>query len=246
MGKLKKRDFELKVGIFVFIGLIILSLIVFSISDFKTAVAGYYIKVIFNFANGIEVGAPVRLAGVKVGEVKDLRIVYPSASALPYVELLAWIDKRFVVYKDSIAYINTLGLLGEKYLEIIPGSEKSEVLKPADILYGKNSVSMAQITETGYKIATQLEASLSSITNILADPEFKTTFKETIRNVKRLAGELEELSSSLQEIVDKIKRGEGTVGKLVNDERLYNEMDDFLQDLKKHPWKLFYRPREKR
>ncbi|MCM8793669.1 MAG: MlaD family protein [Candidatus Omnitrophica bacterium] len=243
---MKRRDFELKVGIFVLIGLIILAIIVFSISDFKTAVAGYYIKVIFNFANGIEVGAPVRLAGVKVGEVKDLQIVYSSSTALPQVELLAWIDKKFVVYRDSVAYINTLGLLGEKYLEIIPGSEKNEVLKPGDVLYGKNSVSMAQITETGYKIATQLESSMSSINALLTDPEFKTAFKETILNLRRLTFELERLSLSLQEIAEKINQGKGTIGRLVTDEELYKEMEEFVQDLRKHPWKLFYRPKEKK
>ncbi|MCM8778372.1 MAG: MlaD family protein [Candidatus Omnitrophica bacterium] len=243
---MKRRDFELKVGIFVLIGLIILAIIVFSISDFKTAVAGYYIKVIFNFANGIEVGAPVRLAGVKVGEVKDLQIVYSSSTALPQVELLAWIDKKCVFYRDSVAYINTLGLLGEKYLEIIPGSEKNEVLKPGDVLYGKNSVSMAQITETGYKIATQLESSMSSINALLTDPEFKTAFKETILNLRRLTFELERLSLSLQEIAEKINQGKGTIGRLVTDEELYKEMEEFVQDLRKHPWKLFYRPKEKK
>lgn len=219
---------------------------VFSISDFKTAVSGYYIKVILNFANGIEIGAPVRLAGVKVGEVKDLQIVYPETGELPYVELLVWIEKKYYLYKDSIAYINSLGLLGEKYLEISPGISKRELLKPGDILYGKDSVSMGQITELGYRVVSKLEDSITSINSLFKDTEIRNSLKETILNMKRLTSELEKLSFSLKEILDKINQGKGTIGKLVTDEELYREVEYFIQDLKNHPWKLFYRPKEKK
>jgi len=242
----KRLDLELKVGIFVLIGLVILGIVVFSISDFKTSVAGYYIKVILNFAGGIEIGAPVRLAGVKVGEVKDLKIVYSPTEEVPHVELLAWIEKRYHLYRDSVAYVNTLGLLGEKYLEIIPGKNKNEILKPGDILYGKDSVSMAQLTELGYRIASQLEGSISSLNSLLNDPEFKSAFKETILNVRRLTLDLEKLSFSLREILDKINEGKGTIGKLISEDELYKDVESFIQDLKAHPWKLFYRPKEKK
>ncbi|MCM8783642.1 MAG: MlaD family protein [Candidatus Omnitrophica bacterium] len=235
--------FELKVGIFVLIGLIILTIIVLSISDFKAAVGGYYLKVIFNFANGIDIGAPVRLAGVKIGEVKDLQIVYAPDNELPHVELLTWIDKKFVIYDDSTPYINTLGLLGEKYLEIIPGVNKEGILKPGDVIYGKDSVSMGQIAELGYRIASKLEDSINSVNTILNDSEFKVAFKEVILKAQRLTEDLDKLSLSLQEIVDKINQGRGTVGKLISEEGLYNEIEGFVKDLKQHPWKLLYRPK---
>lgn len=243
---MKRKMFELKVGIFVLIGLIILVITVLYISDFKAAVGGYYLKVIFNFANGIEIGAPVRLAGVKIGEVKDLQIVYSAEKELPHVELLIWVDKRFVIYSDSTPYINTLGLLGEKYLEIIPGVNKDNVLKPGDVIYGKDSVSLGQITELGYRIASKLEDSINSLSALLSDSEFKNAFKEVVLNTQKLTEDLDKLGLSLQEIVDRIKQGQGTVGKLISEEELYNELKEFVIDLKQHPWKLLYRPKEKK
>jgi len=243
---LKKIDFELKVGIFVFIGIIILAIIVFSISDFEIAAGGYYLKVIFNFANGIEVGAPVRLAGAKVGEVKGLQILYPEEGMRPQVQLLTWIEKGISIYADSVAYINTLGLLGEKYLEIVPGTKGAAKLKEGEILHGKDSVSMAQVTELGYQIAYKIDRVITSVDDLLSDPEVKVSFKETLKNAQRLTQEFEYLSVSAHQIMDKIKRGEGTVGKLFSDEELYNDIDGLVKDLKTHPWKLLYRPRDKK
>jgi phospholipid/cholesterol/gamma-HCH transport system substrate-binding protein len=242
----RKIDFELKVGIFVFIGIIILTIIVFSISDFKVGVGGYYLKVIFNFAHGIEVGAPVRLAGVKVGDVKDISISYVDEDSPPRVELLIWIKSGIQIYSDSIAYINTLGLLGEKYLEIIPGSKRSVVLKEGEGFLGKDSVSMAQVTELGYQIASKIDRVISSLDTMLDDPEVKGFFKETLKNSQRLTEEFGRLSTSAWEILNRINRGEGTVGKLLSDEGLYNDLEGFVQDLKAHPWKLLYRPRGKK
>lgn len=241
----RKIDFELKVGIFVFIGIIILTIIVFSISDFEIARGGYYLRAVFNFANGIETGAPVRVAGVKVGEVKDLRIVYSEENKQPQVELLIWIRKGIAIYANSVAYINTLGLLGEKYLEIIPGSKGGSALKEGDLFQGKDSVSMAQVTELGYQIAYKLDRVIASVDALLGDPEVKSAFKETMKNTRKLTQEFQALSASTHEIIDKIKRGEGTLGKLVSDEGLYNDIEGFVQDLKAHPWKLLYRPRGK-
>ncbi len=67
-----RSGFELKVGIFIFIGIVILSLIVFSIGNFYSIKRGYTLDIVFNFANGISVGAPVRYAGVEVGEVQEI------------------------------------------------------------------------------------------------------------------------------------------------------------------------------
>ena len=59
-----KTKLELKVGFFVFIGLLILIIFILSIGGFKTWSSGYHINLSFNFVNGVKVGAPVRFAGV--------------------------------------------------------------------------------------------------------------------------------------------------------------------------------------
>ncbi|MBU1868969.1 MAG: MCE family protein, partial [Candidatus Omnitrophica bacterium] len=71
-----KSHLELKVGAFVFIGLLILSFFILSIGGVKTWSSGYKVDFVFGFVNGIKDGAPVRYAGVDVGAVQDIKIFF--------------------------------------------------------------------------------------------------------------------------------------------------------------------------
>lgn len=203
------RTFELKVGIFILIGVAILFLIVFSVGDINLSRSGYRINVIFDFANGIGPSAPVRLAGVGVGQVQGIHIIYDEKTKKTRAELAAWVDSTAKIEKDAIATINTLGLLGEKYLEIMPGTPGEDILKNNDTITGKNPVPMEKVTEN-----------------------------------------LAELSDSVKNIVNRLNKGEGTVGKLLAEDDVYNDLKataanfkDFSDDIKRHPWKLLSRPR---
>ena len=86
-----KFNLEVKVGIFAFIALIVLTLAVFSISEIHIFRAGYNIAVSFSFASGIAVGAPVKVAGVEVGEVTSIDLSYDKnksqARIIPIIEI---------------------------------------------------------------------------------------------------------------------------------------------------------------
>ena len=196
------KTFELKVGVFILIGVAILFIIVFSIGDINLSKTGYKVNVLFNFANGIGSSAPVRLAGVGIGQVQSIRIIHDPKDNKTKAELTAWINDGTKIEGDAVVTINTLGLLGEKYLEILPGTAGYPVVKPNGTLIGKDPVPMEKITE-----------------NLAA------------------------LSESVKTIVDKIKNGEGTVGKLLTDDAIYNNLEAFTADIKKNPWKLLNRPR---
>ncbi len=198
------KTFELKVGIFILIGIVILFIIAFSIGDIRFITkAGYHIKAIFNFASGIGGSAPVRLAGVGIGEVDGLRI-FKDEKGNTKVEISAWIKNDVRIENDSNVTINTLGLLGEKYLEISPGTPGRAMLKNNDRLIGRDPVAMEKVTE-----------------------------------------DLAKLSDSITIIVERLKKGEGTVGKLLAEEDVYNDLKaitgnfrELSEDLKRHPWKL--------
>lgn len=203
------KAFELKVGVFILIGVAILFLIVFSVGDINLSRSGYRIRVQFNFASGIGPAAPVRLAGVGVGQVQGIRIINDEKTNQTKAELVAWINDRTKIEENAVVTINTLGLLGEKYLEIFPGTPGKPILKANDVIVGKDPVPMEKITEN-----------------------------------------LGKLSDSVTGIVEKIKKGEGTVGKLLMEDAVYNDLKatagnfkDFSEDIKKHPWKLLARPR---
>jgi phospholipid/cholesterol/gamma-HCH transport system substrate-binding protein len=199
---MKAVSFEVKVGIFILIGIIILFMMIFSIGEVYLLKPGYHIKVLFNFANGIALNAPVRVAGIEVGEVDNVRIYYDTTGQKTKVELSAWIKKDVVIEEDAKAVINTLGLLGEKYLEIFPGESK-RFLGDDNVLVGVDPVSTEDMT----------------------------------MDIKRIL-------DSLIIIVEKIKSGEGTIGRFLTDESIYDNLEAFTEDVKNNPWKLMNKPKD--
>jgi phospholipid/cholesterol/gamma-HCH transport system substrate-binding protein len=209
-AKHKFLEFEVKIGLFVLIGLILLVIITFSIGDFFFK-PGYSIYVILGFANGVQESAPVRLAGIEVGEVKETT-VFKDNEGKTMVRLKLWLTNEAKVEEDSKVCINTLGLIGEKYVEIIPGTPGEALLKEGDTITGYDSVSVEQMTKKGYEIALKLE----------------------------------KITDSLDVILEQVKSGRGTVGKLVFDETVYNDIEAMVKDLRANPWKLLNKPSQAR
>ena len=203
MRDTESKSFELKVGIFIAVGLIIFFIIVFSIGDVYLIKKGYHVKVVFNFANGITESAPVRLAGVNVGQVDDINVFFDENEKKTKVRLLAWVkDPNVRIERDSVAVINTLGLLGEKYLEIFPGTASDDILAGGDEIVGRDPIPTEIMTE-----------------------------------------KINALTDTASVIMTRLKDGEGTIGKFLVEEKIYNNLEALSEDLKKHPWKLINKPR---
>ncbi|MDD5027172.1 MAG: MlaD family protein [Candidatus Omnitrophica bacterium] len=200
-----KTKLEMKVGIFVFIGLVILVVFILSIGGVKTWSSGYKVDFIFNFVNGVKRGAPVRFAGVDVGEVKAIKFYYDSEKVKTKVRLTCWVSKRVGIPLDSKIWVNTLGLLGEKYVEIIPGQDYGQIMAAGQEIDGEDPLPMNEIMKDAKNIADNVNIG-----------------------------------------IEKILHKEGTVGKLLYDDKIYNELDALVTDIKKHPWKLFFKTKEKK
>jgi len=199
-----KPNLELKVGIFVFMGLIILTLAVFSISEIYIFRPGYVIKIHFSFASGIDVGAVARVAGVEAGEVKDIEMSYDKNKAEAKIILSVWLNEKVKIPRDSGAYVNVLGLIGETYLEIIPGEDYTHLLKEGDVLVGRDPFSTQTLMAVAQKAADNFDSLLGSLNEVL-DEDAKAVLKETIHNFR-------DLSESLKVITGRLERGEGKLG----------------------------------
>lgn len=221
----KTRKMEFKVGIFVFIGLVILVIFVLMIGDFRIINPGYTFKVSFSFANGIKMSAPVRLAGVEVGEVRGVEIGYDEQTKRPLVLIDVWVQKDSKIPIDSRVWVNMLGLLGEKYIEIIPGQNYKNLLTSGSLIKGEDPVSIQELTDLSRAIALQVS--------------------DTVEDVAVTLNKLNTTLDSINVVLGRVKEGQGTVGKLFFDDSLYNNIDEMFSDLKKHPWKLLYRSKEK-
>jgi phospholipid/cholesterol/gamma-HCH transport system substrate-binding protein len=221
----KSKKLELKVGIFVFIGLIILVFFVLMIGDFRIINPGYKFRVSFGFANGVKTSAPVRLSGVEVGEVRKINIGYDQETKKPLVLVDVWVNKDAKIPVDSRVWVNMLGLLGEKYIEVIPGQEYGNLLREGSSIKGEDPISVQELTDLSKDIALQVS--------------------DTVGDVAITLSKLNMTLDSVNSILASVNKGEGTVGKLFFDDGLYNNVEEMFGDLKKHPWKLLYRPKEK-
>src|SRR3989338_5576211 len=155
-----KTSLELKVGAFVFLGLAILAAFVLSIGGFKTWASGYQVNFIYNFVNGIKIGAPVRFAGVDVGEVKRINFIYPDGKDMAKIQVVSWIKKNVRIPRDSTVWVNTLGLLGEKYIEIMPGNDYTHCLAANESFDGIDPIAMHEVFRLGKGIITTLDDSI--------------------------------------------------------------------------------------
>lgn len=232
-----RMNFELKVGIFIFIGIVILSVIIFSIGNFYSIKRGYTLNVIFGFANGIEIGAPVRYSGVTVGEIQEIEVYFYEKENRPMVKLSIWVAQNTWINENAKATINTLGLLGEKYLEIMPGTRDTRLLQKGDTLRGSDPVSTEELARSTKDLVEKVGKLADSIDKIAGDEAMRTSFKNTVLNMESLSGDLRDFLSNA-------RQGKGTIGRLMSDDTLYNHIDEMILDIKAHPWKLLFKPPE--
>jgi len=198
-----KTKMEMKVGIFVFVGLVLLFVFILSIGGFRTWTSGYKVNFTFHFVNGVKLGAPVRYAGVDVGEVKRINFITKPGEP-EKIELACWIKKEVNIPMDSTIWVNTLGLLGEKYVEIMPGKDYTKFLAAGESLVGIDPIPMHEVFRMAKGIGENINAG-----------------------------------------VVRINSGEGTIGKLLYNDTIYNELEALVIDIRKHPWKLFVKTKDK-
>jgi phospholipid/cholesterol/gamma-HCH transport system substrate-binding protein len=172
--------------------------------------------------------------------------VIDGADMTPDVEIVLRLPQSVVVRSEDQAQISTFGLLGEKFIEIIPGRQSSPPLPAGGALRGKPPVSMDQVIERSNKVLTDLERMLSGINSFVEDPEARSNLRQAISELRDAAKGWKDLNLRLHEAMTHVQAGQGNLGKLLYDEGLYTNLNDFVTDIRAHPWKLLVRPKEKK
>jgi phospholipid/cholesterol/gamma-HCH transport system substrate-binding protein len=144
----------------------------------------------YNFAGGIEEGSPVRVMGIKVGKVKEIK--FDPSFKMPNGEeaklrLTITIDKKAwsSIRQDSKFFINLAGVIGEKFLEITAGSMESGEYNDGDVVRGEDPPRIDQMISQGYglagKIIELVEKNEGSVSNMIKQLDNLTTnFNRTL------------------------------------------------------------------
>lgn len=136
-----------KLGIFIFLGTVLLVVAVFLIGNKEALfVKSFYVKSYFQDVSGLRNGAPVRLSGLNIGSVSNLQIA-PGTKNLVEVTMRINSDMRQFIRLDSKATIQTEGLVGGKVVSITPGTQNYAVISNNGVIKSKQQISLTKIIE---------------------------------------------------------------------------------------------------
>lgn len=334
---------EIKVGMLVTVCVGLLAGFIVMLGDCSTAKRGdLFLHV--DTASGLKVGSPVNIAGVPAGKVDT--IDYKRGDIDPTTKEPVWVrvrlrvdsDKIPTIHDDSRFYITTQGVLGEKYVEIDPGSPDKPSLAPGAIrrgepplrleiiaaqagrllesvtkLVGDNEGSLAAILHDTRDTMASLKSAAAKADTLISANEEKISkiidellaveadarqllasanhavgdgdeLRRTIQNAQEISGEIRSqvgpvvsgLQSTLGQysklaetgqaavedvrsgvvagigdarkaladvaiLTGKVRDGKGSLGALLADDEIYDDVREMLKDLKRHPWKFLWK-----
>ncbi len=282
---------ELRVGILVAVGLAAAMTMILLIGRFAWFEKAYTIYADFTNIEMLDVDFPVRLAGVKVGRVTDIRFVDDK------VRVAMNIKQKVGIRADAVVTITTGIILGETYVDISIGSLTEPYLQDGSVVQGVDPISTDRLVASVQSVAQRMDALSASLGEVLGEKE-KTDLREIIATTRkmtdniekitrenaqdvrdtilaykqaasdlsenlnklstninnlvaklsdvvdenrahlkdvtetlgRIGPELEETIGALRRISEKVETGEGTVGKLVTEEAIYDDARLALQD----------------
>lgn len=250
---------ETKVGLFALGALVIVGFITLKIGSRSfVAAGGYDVSLLIDNAIGIRTKTPVEIAGIKIGQVKDIDLVDSRKAKLTLA-----IQKDVILPPDSKALIRSKGFLGEIVIELVPGTAGGEAIKDGgSIQFAGQSGDVNMLLTQFNSIAQDIKAVSSSLRDMVSGDktspvwnivhnleQFTQTLANNQQNFNKMAGNLAELTESLKgtiaksrenveeslqriaSITKKVDEGKGTVGKLVNDDTTVNKLNEAVDNL---------------
>ncbi|MGB9487863.1 MAG: MlaD family protein [Terriglobia bacterium] len=215
---------QLRVGTMVIIGLAIFALGIFFISGQEGFFRRRYkLKAYVTEAAGLRQGAQVSLAGVAVGSVERIEIS-PYAESARAVEIVMRVARAYQheIRADSTASIETVGLLGDSYINITRGSPGQEVIADGGVLKTSQEADVKRVVQNANDVFINLRVLSAKLNDISGQIQSgkgsvgKLVYDQTLYN------RLNKTTDTLDRMVTRVDQGQGTLGKLMADETLYN------------------------
>ncbi len=222
---------ELKVGLVVTLALAILFLTVMFAGNIRELLAPKTrIYAFFDDVKGLREGAPVWFSGIEIGSVRGLEFA-PDRGGIRVMLSIDSSALRFLK-KDSGATIHTLGLLGDKYVEISPGSKEAEGLRPGEMIAGAAEVEFQDIVRRSQESLTRLTEFMRKLEAILVKIEKGEGTVSKFLTDPTLYNNLKEATSGLARLIERVESGKGALGGLLRDEALYGDIRSSVQDVR--------------
>ena len=228
------------VGAFVLGGLVLFGAGLFLIGDRRLLFAEQFeLSSTFGKVTGLQVGTQVRLAGLQAGEVLEIRV--PSRPSERFVvRMRLREDLRPLIRTDSTSTVQTDGIVGSAFVQISVGTDEAPVVQPGDTITGIDPIEFADLIQEGrdtFRIVAgeviELKDDVSAAVVVLT--ETIQTANGVIERVGadvgtltatgvRVVEDVELVVADARGLVEDVRGGQGTLGKLLTDDALYQQI----------------------
>ena len=254
-----KTPAELKVGILIIVAVLLLAAMILFVGKFRLAPENTY-RTCFKFTQGLVEDAPVRLAGVEVGKVKALNLIEDIEKRYTKVEVIFSISRNIRLREGTVASISSLGLMGEKYIEINPGPPGGNYI-PTDgtgVIASVDPIQMETLLRVGEDIVKKLQEIITAVNEAVATEDMKNSIKTSFKNIEKATEDISRVAADVRYGIDREKlretmdnfhhvsaaldqgiKGENLQRVVENLEIISQNLKEFSQDIKENPWKLF-------
>jgi phospholipid/cholesterol/gamma-HCH transport system substrate-binding protein len=191
------------------------------------------LKSYFDDANGLRVGAPVRLSGVDIGNVTKISVV--SNQPLTPVEVTMKVVTKydFNLRKDSVTLLSTAGVLGETYLNIDSSHATLGPAQDGDVLRSQQVPDFSDMVRSGQSTLQNMDALLKRMDRIIGFVESGQGSVGKLIYDPSLYNRVNSTVADFQKLVAEISNGQGSLGKLIGDDELYNKANGTIDKVNK-------------
>jgi phospholipid/cholesterol/gamma-HCH transport system substrate-binding protein len=189
---MKKYGNEFKVGLFIILCILGLAYLTVKTGKLNIKKGGYYLYVAFEEVAGLGKKAPVMLNGLEVGKVEEMNVSYDNDKTKVVIKI--WLNDNAKVRDDASVSIKTLGLMGEKYIQIT--SRQGNFIKPGTTLEGKPYMDLDAMMEQAKVLTDEAKNLAASLNYTVSDN--KERISTIIKNLESTSSNVEELSADLK------------------------------------------------
>ncbi|HET9430850.1 MAG TPA: MlaD family protein [Chitinophagaceae bacterium] len=234
---------NIKLGVFVLGGLFFLIFLLYMIGK-NQSMFGSYIELRSQFRNvqGVTAGNNVRYSGIHAGTVKRVKILSDTA-----IEIVMLIESSMQDYirKNAIVSIGSDGLMGNRVLNITPGSGEADRVEEGDLLANKRTIDTDEMLQTlggtsddiaivakELKHAIQRINSSTAIWEILNDNSLPRDLRASFINTRLATAQASATANDLHLLVTDIRNGKGSLGMLLSDTQFIHNLDNAISKIK--------------
>jgi phospholipid/cholesterol/gamma-HCH transport system substrate-binding protein len=221
------------VGVFVVFGALLFAVGLFWIGD-RRQLFSDSIELEANFMNvsGLSRGSVVRVAGADSGEVLDVNV--PNGAGNPFrIRFRVTENMRPILREDSVATIQTDGLVGNKFLQIAAGTADAALAAPGSTIISREPIEMAdvmdrihELAESGNEAVDDIRSGINRTVDAMLELNREATevIDEIGEDVQGITNAGEAIALNLGGIIEDVRAGDGTIGRILTDESLYDDM----------------------